>query len=240
MSGAAFPGRQLAGLVFCLCLLSRSGAVMAARTLVLTDAPIAIRLQYLQPTAVTLPEAIASVPTGADPAKLSLELDGARLFLQALDPKVSGRLFAVGVSGRIYPIRFQVGSPADTNVTVLRPAPSAAPPQAPPSASMSGLTLRSLLAAMIRAQPLSGVTEAADAQTLLDTERLHMTTVRVYVAGAYLGYQAQAVNRTDAPLPLALPAYYAPGLKAISADVEIIPPRGTATVYLVFQPGAPY
>jgi hypothetical protein len=51
-------------------------------------------------TAVTFPEPITAVPTGADPTRLSLELDGPRLFLQPLDAKVQGVLFAIEAAVR--------------------------------------------------------------------------------------------------------------------------------------------
>jgi hypothetical protein len=85
-----------------------------------------------------------------------------------------------------------------------------------------------------------GVTEAADRQVLLDTARLRITTTRVYIAGVLLGYQAEAVNKTDEAVPLLLPEYYAPGLKAITAEAEVLPPQGQTRVYLVFQPGVPH
>jgi hypothetical protein len=222
--------------------LSLPSAVAAARSVLLTDEPIVVRLQPRQPTAVTFPEPIAAVPNGADPAALSLELDGHRLFLQPLVPKVQGILFALGVSGRSYPVRFQVGTPADTEVVIL-PAPLLPPghtggngvPSHPP-----GLTVRTLLAAMLRGTALPGVTEAADQQVLLETDRLRLTTTRLYMAGPLVGYRAEAVNKTAATLLLLLPEYYAPGLKAITAEAESVPPQGTTRVYLVFQPSVPH
>jgi hypothetical protein len=103
-------GRTLFPLLLGLLLVLPARA-MAARTVVLTGDPILIRLAHRQPTAVTFPEPIAAVPTGADPQQLSLELDGPRLFLQPLEPTVTGLLFAIGVSGRSYALRFAVLRP---------------------------------------------------------------------------------------------------------------------------------
>jgi hypothetical protein len=217
-------------------------SVEYARTILMTGEPVTVRLQSLQLTALTFPEPIAAVPTGVDPAKLSLELDGTRLFLQPLDAQVQGVLFVIGASGRSYPIRFAVGRPADTEVVLALPAAPGAPStssQPPPTASAPGLTVRALLAGMLRRTALPGVKEAADRQVLLTTERLRITTTRVYLAGSLVGYLADAVNTTDAPLPLLLPEYYAPGLKAIATEAEVVPPRGRTRVYLVFQPGSP-
>ena len=223
--------------------LSLPSAVTAARTVLLTGEPIVVRLQPRQPTAVTFPEPIAAVPNGADPSALSLELDGHRLFLQPLVPKVQGILFALGVSGRSYPVRFQVSTPADTEVVVTLPAPPLPPGHPGPTGVPShptGLTVRALLAAMLRGTALPGVTEAADQQVLLETDRLRLTTTRLYMAGPLVGYCAEAVNKTAATLLLLLPEYYAPGLKAITAEAESLPPQGTTRVYLVFQPSVPH
>jgi hypothetical protein len=224
-----------------LCLVAGLPAsAVAARTVVLTGEPVVVRLQPLQPVAVTFPEAIAAVPTGADPTTVSLELDGPRLFVQALTPDIRGLLFVVGVSGRIYPLRYGVATPADTEVVVVRPErpPTSLAPDA--SEPGPGLTVRILLAAMLQGRALPGVMEATDTQLLLETEALRIMTTRVYVVGPLLGYTAEARNLTEAPLGLRLPEFYAPGLKAITAAAEVIPAQGITRLYLVFQPGVPY
>jgi hypothetical protein len=233
--------RGIGWLVGVLCLVvGLPAAAVAARTVVLTGEPVVVRLQPLQPVAVTFPEAIASVPTGADPNALSLELDSSRLFVQALGKDVRGLLFVVGVSGRLYPLRYLVATPADTEVVVVRPErpPASAAPGAPEPAP--GLTVRTLLAAMLQGRALAGVTESPDDQILLETEALRIVTTRVYIAGPLLGYIAEARNLSEAPLPLRLPEYYAPGLKAAAALAEVIPAKGTTRLYLVFQPGVSY
>jgi hypothetical protein len=204
-----------------------------------------VRLQPRQPTAVQFPEPIAAVPTGADPHTLSLELEGARLFLQPLTRTVQGQLFALGVSGRSYPLRFAVRRPADTEVVVTLPPDSAGslPSHAPtgPTAALAGpVTVRDLLVAMLRETLPPGGSTAPHQQVVLETDTLRLVTVRAYVAGELRGYVAEARNRTTTPLPLRLPEYSAPGLKALSAAAEVLPPQGTTTVYLVFQPAVPH
>jgi hypothetical protein len=229
-----------------LSLLPR--VVVAARPVVFTGEPLVVRLQLRQPTAVQFPEPIAAVPTGADPHTLSLELEGPRLFLQPLTPDVQGQLFALGVSGRSYPVRFAVRTPADTEVVVTLPAaapavPGAAPagdPASPPPGLASPVTVRDLLVGMLRGTPPPGVSVAPHAQVVLETATLRLTTVRVYVSGTLQGYVAEAVNRTAEPLSLRLPEYYAPGLTALSATAEVLPPQGTTTVYLVFHAAGPH
>jgi hypothetical protein len=217
----------------------------AARPVVFTGDPVVVRLQPRQPTAVQFPEPIAAVPTGADPHTLSLELEGPRLFLQPLTPDVQGQLFALGVSGRSYPVRFAVRQPADTEVVVTlppaAPTPSeTAPAGGPPSPALaSPVTVRDLLVGMLRDTPPPGVSVAPHTQVVLETDTVRITTQRVYVTGTLQGYVAEAVNRTAETLPLRLPEYYAPGLKALSVTAEVLPPHRTTTVYLIFQPAPP-
>jgi hypothetical protein len=226
-----------------LSLLPRVGG--AARPVVFIGEPVVVRLQPRQPTAVQFPEPIAAVPTGADPHTLSLELEGPRLFLQPLVPDVQGQLFALGVSGRSYPLRFAVGRPADTEVVVTVPplapgAPSSAPAGSPASPALaSPITVRDLLVGMLRGTSPPGVSVAPHAQIVLETDTLRITTQRVYVTGTLQGYVAEGVNRTAETLPLRLPEYYAPGLKALSATAEVLPPHGTTTVFLIFQSAPP-
>jgi hypothetical protein len=229
-----------------LCLLPRLAP--AARAVVFTGEPVVVRLQLRQPTAVQLPEPIAAVPTGADPHTLSLELEGPRLFLQPLTPDVHGQLFALGVSGRSYPVRFVVGRPADTEVMVTLP-PAASPipgsaalgdPASPASPQLaSPMTVRDLLVGMLRGTPPPGVRVTSHTAVVLETAAVRITTARAYITGTLQGYVAEAVNRTAETLPLRLPEYYAPGLKALSATAEVLPPQGTTTVYIVFQPALP-
>jgi hypothetical protein len=214
-----------------------------ARPVLLTGEPVVVRLQAGQPTAVTFPEPITAVPTGADPTRLSLELDGPRLFLQPLDAKVQGVLFAIGVSGRSYAVRFTVGTPTDTELVLVLPA-TASPPgtarQECAAAPPPSLSVRAFLAALLTRSALPGATEAATQQVLLATDRLRIATTRVVMAGPLVGYLAEAVNLTGHPLPLLLPEYYGPGLKAITAGMEVLPPHGRTPVVLVFQPGLPH
>jgi hypothetical protein len=237
------PGRAVVrALLLAVALLGGLPQVgVTARPVVFTGEPVVVRLQPRQPTAVQFPEPIAAVPTGADPYTLSLELEGPRLFLQPLTSDVQGQLFALGVSGRSYPVRFTVGRPADTEVVVTLPpaapaAPGGAPASPAPPALGSLVTVRDLLVGMLRDTPPAGVSVAPYTQVVLETDTVRITTQRVYVTGTLQGYVAEAVNRTAAPLPLRLPEYTAPGLKALSATAEVVPPHGTTSVYLVFQP----
>jgi hypothetical protein len=213
---------------------------------VFTGEPLVVRLQPRQPTAVQFPEPIAAVPTGADPHTLSLELEGPRLFLQPLTPDVQGQLFALGVSGRSYPLRFAVRKPADTEVVVTLPPTVPAAPGAVPVGDATGralaspVTVRDLLVGMLRDTPPPGVSIAPHTQVVLETDTLRLTTVRVYTTGTLQGYVVEAINRTAEPLPLRLPEYTAPGLTALSATAEVLPPHGTTTVYLVFHAAGPH
>src|SRR5437660_6259553 len=94
----------------------------AARSLA-ADQPVTVKLEPSQPTAVALPESVASVSVGVAPERFSLDYDGPYLFLLPLDPTVTGRLFVVGQSGKLYAITFKVATPAD-DVVHLTPAPA--------------------------------------------------------------------------------------------------------------------
>ena len=50
------------------------------------DRPIAVKLETSQPTAIALPEPVASVSVGLAPERISLDYDGPYLFLLPLDP----------------------------------------------------------------------------------------------------------------------------------------------------------
>ena len=94
---------------FVLVSLCAAPPVLAARS-VAADRPIAVKLETAQPTAIALPEPVASVSVGLAPERISLDYDGPYLFLLPLDPAITGRLFVVGQSGTLYVVTFKVGS----------------------------------------------------------------------------------------------------------------------------------
>src|SRR5262249_44984542 len=156
-----------------------------------------------------------------------------------LDPAVSGLLFAIGVSGRSYPLRFVVGIPADTEVVVTLPdVPRATPALATPDATRSGGTWRGLLRAMLLGTQPPGTTVAPVRQDLGTVDGLRLTAVHIYTMGGVSGYIAEVSNPTESPQPLRVQAVTTPGLLAITAEADTVPARGTTRLYLVVRAGA--
>ena len=211
--------------------------------------PVPVYVEAGVPVAVTFPERIEAIPTGADPAALSLEIEGNRLFIQSLVEGFEARLFVIAAGGRMYQLHLieRVGEPDDRVQVVLRAPPpvfgAETPveqrPRAGRRARKQESPLRRLLTAMMEGEKLPGVSVADHAQTLFDDGGVAIRTLKVYVAGRYLGYVAAAVNRGTEPVALRLPEYEAAGLKAIAADRETLPPQGTTRVYLVVEVAKP-
>ena len=229
-----------------------SGSVVAGVRLVqVNSGPVAIYVKVGMPLAVTFPEDIQAIPTGVDPAHLSLEIEGKRLFIQPLIEGFDARLFVIGASGRMYQLylaeREGEGEP-DDQVELIQPA---APPvfgaEAPAlvnqtlrrRGAQTESPLRRLLVAMVEGRRLPGVSVTDHAQTLFHQGNLEIYTLQLYVAGRYLGYVAVAENRGTEPVALRLPEYQTPGLRAITAEQEIIETKGTALVYLIVEPMKP-
>ena len=208
--------------------------------------PVAVYVKAGIPVAVTFPERIAAIPTGADPADLSLEIEGKRLFIQSLVEGFDARIFVIGASGRMVQLHVtERASEPDDRVQLVLPAPppvfgAESPAEAAGSHRDAGgrkraSPLRRLLVAMIEGEGLPGVSVVDHAQTLFDDGAVAIRTLQVYMAGRYLGYVAVAENRGTEPVALRLPEYQAAGLRAISAHRETIAPRGTTLVYLVVE-----
>ena len=207
--------------------------------------PVPIYVKTGIPVAVTFPERIEAIPTGADPAALSLEIAGKRLFIQSLIEGFEARMFVIAAGGRMYQLHLtEREGEADDQVQLVLPAPPpvfGAEPAAAPRAAAGRAErrrerpLRRLLVALIDGSKLPGVSAVDHAQTLFDDGALAINTLRVYVAGRYLGYVADAANRGTEPLALRLPEYQAAGLRAIAADRETLAPQGTTRVYLVIE-----
>ena len=88
---------------------------------------------------------------------------------------------------------------------------------------------------MMEETKLPGVSAVDHTQTLFDDGVVAIRTLRVYVAGRWLGYVAEAENRGTEPVALRLPEYQAAGLRAIAAEREALAPHETTRVYLVVE-----
>lgn len=207
--------------------------------------PVPVYVKAGVPVAVTFPERIEAIPTGADPAALSLEIEGKRLFIQTLVEGFEARVFVIAAGGRMYQLHLteREGEP-DDRVQLMQPAPppvfgaeTSAEPRVPAGRGnrKRRSPLRRLLVAMIDGEKLPGVSVVDHAQTLFDDGGVAIRTLQVYVAGRYLGYVAAAENRGTEPAALRLPEYQAAGLRAIAAERETLAPQETALVYLVVE-----
>ena len=223
------------------------GVAAGARLVQVDSEPVAVYVKVGTPLAVTFPEGIQAIPTGIDPANLSLEIEGERLFIQPLVEGFDARLFVIGTSGRMYQLHLteREGEP-DNQVELIQPvAPPVFGAEVPAPADQEPLRrrgrqtespVRRLLVAMIEGRKLPGVSVVDHAQTLFDQDNLEIYTLQLYAAGRYLGYIAVAENRGAESVALRLPEYQAPGLKAITAEQETIEAKGTTLVYLVVEP----
>lgn len=228
-----------------LVLASCQAALAGVRLVQVGPEPVRVYVKAGIPVAVTFPERVQAIPTGADPAALSLEIEDRRLFIQSLVEGFEARLFVIGASGGMYQIHVmeREGEP-DGQVQLVLPA---APPvfgaeaEAEPRAGLGPRSpkrsspLRRLLVAMIEGKKPPGVSVVKHAQTLFEAGGVAIRTVQVYVAGRYLGYVASAQNQGTEPVALRLPEYRATGLRAVAAERETIPPQGTTRVYLVVE-----
>ena len=222
-------------------------ALAGVRLVQVGPEPVPVYIEAGVPVAVTFPERIEAIPTGADPATLSLEIEDRRLFIQSLVEGFDARLFVIGAGGRMYQLHLteRDGGPDDRVQLVLPAPPPVFATEAGPEPRAAGKPggrkrsnpLRRLLVAMIEGGKPPGVSVVEHAQTLFDGGGVFISTVRVYVAGRYLGYVATATNNGTEAVALRLPEYEAAGLRAIAADGETVPAQGTTRVYLVVETG---
>ena len=220
-------------------------ALAGVRLVQVGSEPVPVYLEAGVPVAVAFPERIEAIPTGADPSALSLEIEGRRLFIQSLVEGFEARLFVIAAGGRMYQLHLteRDGEPDDL-VQLVLPAPApvfgtkteAEPPAAARRRDGRRQSpLRRLLVAMMDGTKLAGVSVVDHAQTLFDDGGMVIRILKVYVAGRYLGYVAQAENRGTEPVALRLPEYQAAGLRAIAADSETLAPQERALMYLVVE-----
>ena len=222
-----------------------SGVSAAPRLVQVGDDAVKVYVKAGEPQSVTFPEEISMIPTGVNPADLSLEMDGRRLFIQALVEGFAARMYVIGRSGRMYELELMEGEEGpDGQVELVRPV-------RPPAFVEEGVEreapkgrrrgrpregpVRRLLLAMMEGRKVAGVTVVDHVEELFAAGGLRIETLKVFVAGKYLGYLAKAENVGEGPLVLLLPEYQAPGLRAIAADQEQLGAGDSTFVYLVTE-----
>jgi hypothetical protein len=143
LTGTAFPARRDLGMT---------------RAIEARGEPIVIRLGHRRMTQVHFPSDIQQVVTAFTKPQVSLETAGPRLFLNALDPDVSGELFVTLSTGGTLALVIVPAGPDehDLVVRVVSPATEAATRVA----ETAGLTPLRLMRAMILDVPLPGVSPA--------------------------------------------------------------------------------
>jgi hypothetical protein len=219
-------------------------AALAARSLS-ADHPIAVKLEPSQPTAVAFPEPVASVSVGLATERFSLDYDGPYLFLLPLDPAVTGRIFVVGQSGKLYPLTFQVARPADDVVHVTATAPQPPIPVVPP------MTPTTLLRALRTGMTLPGHKEADIPPPAITDTRVALLGMTAHTIDGTIALVLSLQNTQPTPLTLDLrvdvPTPSQDGLvalhtwtwpprlqvRAIAADTEILVPHGQTRVYVL-------
>lgn len=223
-------------------------AVAAPRLVQVGDEPVKVFVRAGEPQAVTFPEDITMIPTGVNPADLSLEMAGRRLFIQALVEGFEARLYVIGRSGRMYELELMEGEEGpDGRVELVIPVAAprfgevpvgvAAPEKDRGRRGRRGGSredlVRRLMLSMLEGRRAPGVRIVDHAEVLFEGGGLRIETVRVFLAGRYLGYVAKAENVGKSSVALLLPEYQADGLRAIAAAREQLGVGESTLMYLV-------
>ena len=235
---------RVAPLLLSFCLASPALAVRALPA----DRPIAVKLEPSQPTAIALPEPVASVSVGLAPERISLDYDGPYLFLLPLDPAIVGRLFVVGQSGTLYIVTFKVAAPADDVVHVMA-TPAGAARSAPPPVSIA-----TLLRALRTGTAVPGQQTVDLPPPVLPDTRVRVTGSSALAVGTTLGLVLTLRNTQQTPLTLDLrlgAPVEPPGdgviplstwtwpprltIRAVAAEDEVLAPARETRVYVVYE-----
>jgi len=227
-----------------VCLLP--AVARAARTVVVTDAPIVIKVELRQTTAIVFPEAIHFVSFGLTEQQLSPDYKGAYLFLIPLTEDAIGRVFVLGEeSGTLYHLRLTQGTPGDDLVRVTTKA--AQPPPVP-------LSLASLLRLWRTGQSIPTQIPAEIPLPSVADPRVALGEHQTVQVQQTIGLSLVLRNLTPHPLALDLRVGQEPSstgedrvalhtwtwpprltIKALSADPEILPPEGQTRLTILFQ-----
>ena len=170
---------------------------------------------------------IRQVITAFTKQQLSMETVGPRLFLNALEPDLSGELFVTLAGGTTLTLIVvpATGIERDLAVRVVSPATEAAAR----AAETAGLTPLRLLRAMIRNTPLLGVSPVAGhGEVIYDDGALRLTRLATWTSPALEGVILTVENLRPLWITIPLDRLAFPGLLAVHAESEsLAPPPAT-------------
>jgi hypothetical protein len=224
----------------CTLLLCLAPTVPAAPRVVDEGKPILVTLELDRPTAVALPEPVASITGAFDKDRLSLDYDGPYVFLQALEPTITGRCFVVGQSGKLFQIDFKVGKPADVVVQV-----AALPPHT--QAVGAPITPRLVLRALRTGTVLPGEAPSDVPPPALGSGSLALVSSRQMAVQGLIGMVLTLDNTSAAEVVLdvrlgvptaSVQAWTFPPrmtVLAIATEQDVIPAHGQTHVYLILE-----
>ena len=234
----------------CVLVLGLASPAWAVRA-VSADHPIAVKLEPSQPTAIAFPEPVASISVGVEGERFSADQDGPYLFLLPRDPTVTGRLFVVGQSGKLYVVTFKVATPAD-DVVYLTAAPGN------PQVTPQPFTVASLLRALRTGTSLPGQQVHDGPLPAPNDPRVSLTDATTVTRGGMRGLVLTVRNTQTIPLTLdvrvgegraptgedvvALSTWIWPPrltIKAVAVDDERLGPDGQTRLYVVFEERRP-
>lgn len=233
-------------LVSVLLLLGWYGQTSAVRT-VSSDGAIVVKLEFGQPTAVVLPEAVSTVTTGMKKDVLEVSKDNMNVGFIALHLELPpNRNFVVGVSGRIYMVLVELVAPGkrgDDIVYVTHKAPEQG----------EILTPVSVIRRLRDPRGLGPAVQRTLALPTTNDSRITLTTAQQYQIGPYQALMLTIENTQDTALaldervglsPSSLPDtvqlttwVWPPGrrLSAVAVEHAVVLPRGATTIYAVFE-----
>jgi hypothetical protein len=199
----------------------------ATRAVEARGEPIVIRLGHRRMTQVHFASDIQQVVTAFTKSQVSLETAGPRLFLNALDPDVSGELFVTLSTGGTLALVVVPAAPGERDLVVRVVSPAAE--AAARVAETAGLTPLRLMRAMILDVPLPGVSPApGDGRVVYEDGALRLTLVRTWTSPAFEGVVLTAENLRPLWVTLPLDRLAFPGLLAVHAEAEqLAPPPAT-------------
>ncbi len=180
-------------------------------------------------TAVTLPGTAKSVVSAWDPKDLSVEHDGAKLFLKLL-AKADGYLDVTTVDGAHLRLRVQpVADRFDSHVIVKLAAKTK--PEVPGSGALE------LIRAMRLGQAPSWTTVARGGDAVLfESAEMKATLLWTYDTGRFRGLVLGLANLSaNDPLPIDVTRFQAEGLVLAGSRDLTVPPGGSTRLYLVFS-----
>ncbi len=188
---------------------------------------IDVRSAVGQVVEIVVEDGVADLVRSGDPSTIKVEHTAGHLFVTPLTVVPAG-LTIMDKRGRSHRLKYIFGQGVDEKIVV-------ADCEQESSGQKQQDGVMRLMRDLVRGRDPSGSTQKLATEVMFENEQWQVRSIKVYEMPPLWGYVAVVRNKAQAPAMVPLQRITFPGLLAVSAEKDVLPPQGEGVVYMVVR-----